>query len=216
MVVSVIISPVVGQSSKSAILQAAGKIGKGRVKRVTGGFICIVAKPACNAQPWKFIVVQSPEVREALVGHSWGQRQVADASHLVVFAAKKQLTDAEVDAFLARTAEVRGGSVDSLAGYRKVVVGFRAKAEQEGWLEQWAKHQTYIALGQLMTAASALGIDACPMEGLDPAKYDEVLGLAEHGLTTVTACPLGYRSEADKYASLPKVRFAKESVIEYR
>ena len=176
----------------------------------------VLTPSSFGLQPWKFIVVQSPEVREALVGHSWGQRQVADASHLVVFAAKKQLTDAEVDAFLARTAEVRGGSVDSLAGYRKVVVGFRAKAEQEGWLEQWAKHQTYIALGQLMTAASALGIDACPMEGLDPAKYDEVLGLAEHGLTTVTACPLGYRSEADKYASLPKVRFAKESVIEYR
>ena len=68
-------------------------------------------------------------------------------------------------------------------------------------------------LGQFMTAAAMLGIDTCPMEGIEPAKYDEVLGLSELGYETVVACVAGYRASDDKYASTPKVRFKAEDVV---
>lgn len=176
----------------------------------------VLTPSSFGLQPWKFIVVQDAKLRETLVGHSWGQRQVADCSHFVVFAVKKALTLDDVDAYLARQVEVRGGSVESLAGYRNVIAGFRDRGASEGWLEHWSKQQAYIALGQLMAAAALLKIDTCPMEGLNPAKYDEVLGLAEQGLTTAVACAVGYRSDTDKYASAAKVRFTREQVIEHR
>ena len=76
--------------------------------------------------------------------------------------------------------------------------------------------QTYIALGQFMTSAAVLGIDTCPLEGLEPAGYDEILGLAGSGYATSVACAAGYRSAEDKYASVPKSRFPLEEIIEHR
>jgi nitroreductase len=67
-----------------------------------------------------------------------------------------------------------------------------------------------------MTSAALLGVDACPFEGIEPAKYDEILGLKGTGYTTISACPLGYRSADDKYAGTPKVRFEAKDVVEYR
>ena len=81
---------------------------------------------------------------------------------------------------------------------------------------EWAARQAYIALGQFMAAAALLGLDSCPMEGLDPAKYDEILGLNGTPFRTVVACPVGYRAEGDKYASLAKVRFPVEELVEVR
>ena len=78
----------------------------------------------------------------------------------------------------------------------------------------WAAKQAYIALGQFMLAAAMLEIDTCPMEGFLPAKYDEILGLEARGLTAAVLCPAGYRAATDKYAELPKVRFAADEVIE--
>jgi nitroreductase len=101
-------------------------------------------------------------------------------------------------------------------GFRKMVVGFRDGMEAKGGLEQWAKLQSYIALGQFMLAASLLGLDTCPMEGFVAAKFDEVLGLEATGYTTAVLCPVGYRSEDDRYAGLPKVRFEAKDVIEHR
>ncbi|MBL9116478.1 MAG: NAD(P)H-dependent oxidoreductase [Verrucomicrobiaceae bacterium] len=176
----------------------------------------VLTPSSFGLQPWKFLVVQDQAIREQLVPHSWGQRQVADCSHLVVMTVKQNLSTADVDAFVQRNVDVRGGSVEALKGYRDMMEGFRAKAETEGWLQQWAKLQAYIALGQLMAAAALLRIDACPMEGFVPAKFDEILNLNAEGLTTAVLCPLGYRSDTDKYAALPKVRFDRETVIEWR
>jgi nitroreductase len=67
-----------------------------------------------------------------------------------------------------------------------------------------------------MTSAALLGVDTCPMEGIEPVNYDRVLGLSAKGFTTVVACAAGYRSEADKYAALAKVRFPKSEVSETR
>jgi nitroreductase len=78
----------------------------------------------------------------------------------------------------------------------------------------WCCRQLYLALGQLMTTAAMLGVDSCPLEGLDPAAYDRQLGLSASGFTTVVACALGYRSPADKHATLPKARFPLATVVQ--
>lgn len=173
----------------------------------------ILTPSSYGLQPWKFLIVQDAELREQLVAHSWRQRQVADCSHLVVMAVKKTYSLDDLDAFITRMAEVRGGTAEALAGFRKMVAGTQA----QGYMtKEWAKMQAYIALGQFMTSCALLGIDTCPMEGFVPAKYDELLGLEAQGLTTAVLCPAGYRHADDRYASLPKVRFTNADVIEHR
>ncbi|MEI7558230.1 MAG: nitroreductase family protein [bacterium] len=80
-------------------------------------------------------------------------------------------------------------------------------------MKGWTQKQAYIAMGVVLTVCASMGIDACPMEGFDPAKYDEILGLDTLGLTATLAIPVGYRSQEDKYAGLAKVRFPKEKLI---
>jgi nitroreductase len=123
------------------------------------------------------------------------------------------MSEANIDEYLARIAEVRGVSTESLAGYRSFMVGDLVQGARHAVIQEWAARQSYIALGNFMTSAAVLGVDTCPMEGLVPAQYDEILGLTGSGYHTVCACPAGYRSESDKYATLPKVRYAKERLI---
>lgn len=173
----------------------------------------VLTPSSYGLQPWKFLVVQDQGLRERLVAHSWRQRQVADCSHLVVMAVKKAYSLDDLDLFIARMVETRGGSADALAGFRKMIVGTHA----QGYMTtEWAKMQAYIALGQFMTACALLGIDTCPMEGFVAAKYDEELGLAAQGCTTAVLCPAGYRHPDDRYAGLPKVRFKAADVVEHR
>lgn len=172
-----------------------------------------LAPSSMGLQPWKFIVVDDPALRAKLMEVSWKQAQITDASHLVVFALRKNLDAAHVDKHLARQIEVRGGTAESLDGYRKMMLGSLDGARSKGHLDNWQSRQVYIALGQFMTAAALLGIDTCPMEGLDPAKYDELLGLTGTDYTTLCACPAGYRAADDKYANLTKVRFKASDVV---
>jgi nitroreductase len=173
----------------------------------------VLTPSSFGLQPWEFIVVKDQAIREQLVEHSWNQRQVADASHLLVIACRTNIDEAWVDSFMKRIEEVRG-DISTLDAYRGMMVGFVENLGEAG-LQQWAKQQTYIALGQLMLKAALLGIDACPMEGFIAPKYDEILGLTERGLTASVLCPVGYRSEDDHYATLPKVRFPREQMISY-
>ncbi len=176
----------------------------------------VLTPSSYGLQPWKFFVVQDPALREQLVPHSWNQRQVADCSHLVVMAVKRTMTEADIDASLLRIAEVRGGTPDSLASFRQMLIDDVVTGERSKYITTWAKMQAYIALGQFMTSTALLGIDTCPMEGFSAEKYDELLGLEAMGLTTAVLCPAGYRSADDRYAVLPKVRFKSSDVIEYR
>jgi nitroreductase len=175
----------------------------------------VLAPSSFGVQPWKFLVVDNTELRAKLVAASWGQAQVVDASHLVVFALKQDVGEEHIDRYMARTAEVRGITVESMDPFKKVIMGSFAGARAKGFLDTWQSRQVYIALGQFMTAAALLGVDTCPMEGLEPAKYDEILGLTGTGYTTLCACPAGYRSADDKYATTPKVRFPISEVIEH-
>jgi len=173
----------------------------------------VLSPSSFGLQPWRFHVITNQAAKDALVPESWGQRQVADASHVVVFAVKHPLTADDVHRHIERTAEVQGTPIENLAGFEKVVAGFLEKPPYPLDLREWSTRQVYIALGNFMTSAALLGVDTCPMEGLNPAGYDKVLGLEGSGFFTVAACPAGYRSADDKYAVLPKVRFANNDVI---
>ncbi len=173
----------------------------------------VISPSSFGLQPWKFIVVTDPAVRAKLLPVSWGQHQVVDAAHHVVFALRKGVDVAFVDKFLARQVEVRGGTVEALAPYRGMMTGFVEKITAAGAIDLWATKQVYIALGQFMAAAALLGVDACPMEGIDPAAYDEILGLKGTDYATVVSCAVGYRAADDKYAAAPKVRFPVSDVL---
>lgn len=173
----------------------------------------VLTPTSYGLQPYHFLVVQDPAKRAALLLHSWNQKQVVECSHYVVFTARTEMTAADVDRLIARIAEVRKISPDSIKFYRDmmmsdVVNGPRGKAAHE-----WAARQAYIALGNLMTAAAVLGVDACPMEGISPADYDKILNLDGSGYKTVVALALGYRAAGDKYASLSKVRYEAADLI---
>jgi len=172
----------------------------------------VLAPSSFGLQAWKFFVVRDPEVRQKLVEHSWGQTQVAEASHVVVFTIKKNVDAAYVDHYIARMSEVQGTPIDVLQGFANVVKGFLDRMSPEE-IDIWTAKQAYIALGQFMTTAALLNIDTCPMEGIIPAKYDEVLGL--DGYATKVVCPAGYRAADDKSAARPKVRFPTEEVVQY-
>lgn len=164
-------------------------------------------------QPWKFIVVTDHAMRARLTPASYGQAQIKDASHLIVFAAKQNFNEAEVDAHLKNLAAIQGAPVEALAPLRGMLVGSVVKALDETARNAWARNQAYIALGNLVNSAALLGIDVCPMEGFDRAQYDEILDLKAQGLASAVIATLGYRLLTDKYAHAPKVRFPKEQVF---
>jgi nitroreductase len=175
----------------------------------------VLTPSSFGIQPWKFLVVTEPGLREKLVSVSWGQTQPKDSSHHVVFAVRKDLPEAHLDRYVARTAELRDTSVEALAPFKKLMLGSLEGARAKGHLDTWQTHQVYIALGQFMASAAMLGVDTCPMEGIEPSKYDDILGLTGTGFATVVACAAGYRAADDKYASLPKVRFPAADVVQH-
>jgi nitroreductase len=173
----------------------------------------ILTPTSYGFQPYRFVVITDQPTKEKLVPVSWNQKQPADCSHFVVFAAMQSVSEADVDHYLARTAEVRGVAVETLAFFKKMLVGDIVSGPRSQQQFEWATRQAYIALGNFMTAAALVGIDTCPMEGIDPVKYDEILGLPAKGYRTVVACAAGYRAAEDKYAAAPKVRYSAEELV---
>jgi nitroreductase len=173
----------------------------------------VLAPSSFGLQPWRFVVVERDEIRRQLPAMSWGQTQPLEASHYVVFAVRQGLSVADVDRFVDRIAEVRGVARETLEGYRGMMLTTHRAASEQGWLDAWSSRQVYLALGQVMTAAALMGIDTCPLEGIEVARYNELLGLPSEGFSALCGLALGYRAASDRYAQLPKVRFPAESVI---
>ncbi len=175
----------------------------------------VLAPSSFGLQPWKFFVIRNPEIRHQLVVHSGGQKQVEEASHLVVLTIKEDVNEKDVDTYVQRMSEVRNVPVEKLEGLATMVKGFLKRPSDVFDKDAWSAKQVYIALGFFMFSAAMLEIDTCPMEGIIPHKYDEVLGLKDKGYRTVVVCPAGYRLPTDKYANMPKVRYKTEDVVEY-
>ncbi len=172
----------------------------------------VLTPSSFGLQPWKFLVIRDPGIRANLSQESWQQPQVTAASHYIVLTARTDLNSADIDAWMNCMAEAQGGSLEAVAPLRGMIEGF-AQAMSHEARHAWNTRQVYIALGQLMTSAALLGIDACPMEGISTAGYDQVLGLEGSGYSTVVACALGHRSADDKGAGMPKARFDRSRVI---
>jgi nitroreductase len=164
-------------------------------------------------QPWKFIVVQNPEIRQQLLPLSWGQTPIVDASHLVVLTYKEKMAEADIEKFIKKTAQVRGLDENTLDGYKNMMIGDVVKGPRSEVINWWAQRQTYIAMGSLLTTAALMEIDTLPMEGLNPVEYDKVLGLEGSGYKTVAAIACGYRAADDKYQFSKKVRFDLKDVV---
>ena len=173
----------------------------------------VLTPTSFGLQPYQFLVVQDAAKRAALLPHSWGQKQVVDCSHFIVFTARTEVTEADVTRWISRISTVRGIPAESLNFYRDMMLGDIVNGPRGKTAHEWAARQCYIALGNLMTAAAVLGVDACPMEGMVPAEYDKLLKLEGTGYKTVVALALGYRAAGDKYASLAKVRYEAADLI---
>ncbi len=162
-------------------------------------------------QPSHFIIVENEDIRKKLRLAGYDQSPITDASHLIILATKKNIDANLVDEYMRNIAHTRGISLESLEGFRRTLNGAISMKGEAG-AKEWAIHQTYIALGVLLTTAATLNIDATPMEGFDPKQYDEILGLHERGLTSSVMVTLGFRSDDDAYAKETKVRFSENEL----
>lgn len=167
-------------------------------------------------QPWKFIWVKDRDLLEKLRLFSRDQSQVTDCSHYLVIAYLEKVDEFHVDRHLDQMVKIRGGAPASLSKWKESVIDKLLKGRRAGQLDRWAERQTFIVLGQVMTAAALLGIDTCPMEGIEPEKYDEILGLQGSGFKTIATIAFGYRSTEDKYSEMKKVRFGLADLFETR
>ena len=172
-----------------------------------------LAPTSSGVQPFEVIVVTNSDVKAKLRAAGYDQAQITDGSHVLVFAVWDTYTAARIDAVVDRIAEVRGGRYDSVTQYYDGMKAMMLARTPEANFEHAAR-QAYIALGFALTAAAFEDIDSTPMEGFDPAKVDEILGLKARGLRSVTLMPLGYRAaEGDWLKDLPKVRRARDQLI---
>ncbi|BDD04572.1 NAD(P)H-dependent oxidoreductase [Aureibacter tunicatorum] len=163
-------------------------------------------------QPFKIVVVDNEELQKQMVSLSYNQQQVADASHILIFAIDTNVNQENIDAYIDRVVEVRGVKEEDLEGYKNSVSNYLSMMDQDTKL-QWATKQAYIALGTVMTVASELKIDSCAMEGFDSLQYQELLNLGSKELMPVVILPIGYRSDKEQMASLPKVRKTRDNFV---
>ena len=169
--------------------------------------------PSSNGlQPYKVLIVDNNEIREKLREASWGQPQITEASHIFIFCNFTEYGPDKVNSFIRLSAETNNYPPESSKDY-EVSLNAQIAAKSPEQLSNWTAKQAYIALGSLITAASELKIDSCPMEGFLPKKYDEILGLRER-LTAAAVCALGYRSDEDQNRLLKKVRKPIGELIE--
>ncbi|MEQ8217570.1 MAG: NAD(P)H-dependent oxidoreductase [Arenibacter sp.] len=165
-------------------------------------------------QPYEILVVEDAALRSKLQPAAWGQSQITEASHLIVLANQTTFGEELVDDYLDNVSETRGIPSNDLEGYSDFMKS-KLMPLSESAKATWTARQTYIALGNLLSAAADLKIDTCPMEGFDSAQFNEMLGLSKKGLNAAVLVAIGYRSQEDKTQHYKKVRKTKENLITY-
>ncbi|MCA6423190.1 MAG: NAD(P)H-dependent oxidoreductase [Flavobacterium sp.] len=163
-------------------------------------------------QPYKVFIIENPELRAQLQPAAWGQSQIVDASHLIVFANITNIGEKEIDESLALTAKTRGLPADALKGYGDFMKSKITSLPEEE-RNTWTSKQTYLALGNLLNIASELKIDVTPMEGFEVAKLNEILGLEKLGLNASVLATIGYRHKDDATQNYAKVRKSNEELF---
>jgi nitroreductase/dihydropteridine reductase len=167
-------------------------------------------------QPYKVIVIENEDVKKQLQPAAYNQPQITEASHLLIFAAYEDVTEAHIDTFINLQAVTKNITIESLAGFREVLSNHIITRTAEANFN-WAARQAYIALGTAIIAAATEKVDATPMEGFNPDAFDEILKLKEQGLKSVAMLVLGYRDEANDYLmNATKVRKSiKDFVVHF-
>ncbi len=188
------------------------KLSKTKIDRLKQAFN--LTATSYGLQPIKMLVITDQKLKDSLLEHAYFQPQVTTASHLLVIAIDSDFTTKNVDNYFDLEKKIRGTSEEIIGKFRsQLKENIANKSEKE--IEQMAKNQAYIALGNLMTVCAYEKIDSCPMEGFNSEKFDEVLQLKDKNLKSVLLLPVGYRSEDDFMRKLKKVRKPiKDSIIE--
>ena len=164
-------------------------------------------------QAFKVFVIENEELRTKIFENACQQPQIKECSHLLVFAAIKDVNTELVDNYIQKIATTRSMAITDLAGYRAKLDAIVAADWQQNF--KWTARQTYIALGVALVAAANLGVDSTPIEGFSDVALDKILGLESQNLSSVSIMTLGYRDEVnDRLASAPKVRKSKAELIE--
>lgn len=163
-------------------------------------------------QPLKMLIISNKDLQKKLRKFSWDQQQVDTASHLLVICIEDKIDEEFITNYFKRVKHVRETPEEILKPFHEFLVNdFKTKEVKE--IEAWAINQAYLALGTLLTVCAAEEIDACPMEGFEPEKYDEFLNLHEKNLRSVLVLPVGYRSQEDMFSKFKKVRRPLDEVI---
>jgi nitroreductase len=163
-------------------------------------------------QPLKLVIVKNKEIQKELVAHSWNQSQVLGASHLLVICIPTKYSSLEVENYFNLVKQIRETPDAIINPFKKFLTAEIEKKTQEELLV-WNRNQAYLALGNLLTVCAAEKIDSCPMEGFVPKKYDEILKLGAHNLTSILVLPVGFRAADDYMKDLKKVRKNIEDVV---
>ena len=163
-------------------------------------------------QPLKLVVLKNKAIQNSLLAHSWNQKQVVDASHLLVICIPKTFSETEVSDYFKLVQKIRNTPDAIINPFKDFLTAEITKKTAEELLA-WNKNQAYLALGNLLTICALEQIDACPMEGFVPEKYDEILQLGQQNLTSVLVLPVGFRAEDDYMKDLKKVRKDLNEVI---
>lgn len=163
-------------------------------------------------QPWKFVVVENPALRQSLRPASHNQDQIVEASLLLVLCRPEEFGKEDVRRYVRSVAQTRRQPLDALLAYQQMMEAYVLHLTPEA-RAAWMEKQVYIALGNLLTSSALLGLDACPIEGISRDEYDRILGLPERGLRTLVVCALGRRASDDRYATAAKVRYTPEDLF---
>lgn len=164
-------------------------------------------------QPLKFILVESPDLRERLKTASFGQRQITDASHMIIICSYINIDSTHIDEYMEDVASAQSISIEETAGFGEYVKQMIVPLSIEE-KSSWSSRQAYIALGQVMHTCASLRIDATPMEGFDATAYDEILNLEKRNLCATLVCAIGYRHDNDEAQYRTKVRRSSDKMFE--
>lgn len=172
-----------------------------------------LAPSSYGLQLYKVLIIEDEETRNKLKAVSWNQSQITDSSALVVFCNYKNVDHNHIDEYLNLKCEIEKTKYDDIKGYGDFMKNKLAEMTEEEQ-DSWTMRQTYIALGILLTACAELRIDACPMEGFEADKYNELLKLPEQNLNAAVIAAIGYRSESDNSQFGPKIRKSINDLFE--
>lgn len=173
-----------------------------------------LAPSAYGLQPFRVVVVTSPEVRKELRLAAHNQRQFEECSHLLVFCTESFITEEYVKSYLDAYSEVRLIDREKLISYENHVVEVLSSLDL-GEVVKWKENQTYLSLGVAISTAAMLGVDTCAIEGFERHAFDEILNLEPLGLSSTVCLALGFRHEQDPNQFLPKVRRSNQKFIMY-